>query len=56
MTITLQKNNANVGPLIVTITPLTLEQFDNMSFSFPSPDFDDVFPPAGRDPAERKHK
>ena len=53
VTISVQKNNTNVGPLTVTITPLTLQQFEAMSFTLPA-DFNDIFPPGGPDPAERK--
>jgi len=55
VTITLQKNNTNVGPLTVAITPLTIEEFNAMSFTLPA-EFADVFPPDGPDPAECKYK
>ena len=55
VTISLQKNNTNVDPLTVAITPLTIDEFNAMSFTLPD-EFDDVFPPDGPDPAERKYK
>ena len=55
VTITLQKNNTNVGPLTVAIIPLTIDEFNAMSFTLPA-EFDDIFPPDGPDPAERKYK
>jgi len=53
VTISLQKNNTNVGPLTVMVSPLTLQQFEALSFTLPPGEFD-VFPLDGPDPAERK--
>jgi len=39
----------------VAITPLTIDEFNAMSFTLPD-EFNDVFPPDGPDPAERKYK
>jgi len=44
-----------VEPLTVAITPLTIEDFNAMGFTLPA-EFDDIFPPDGPDPAERKYK